>query len=219
LRIKTSESFAEDLAACRDQRLERERERELSEVFSQSKEVFSKAMAFGEITSKERSIMKLARRGRQERGTVSPWSQQGTFPFNELNRIRNEIYRIFEDPFSLAGAASTLFEGWTPAVDVHEEKDRITVRAELPGMKKEDIEVTVVGDTLTIAGERKQEEEKKEGQTYRSERYLGRFQRTITLPTEVDPNNIQATYKDGVLKITLGKSEQAKRKQIEIKPG
>jgi HSP20 family protein len=162
--------------------------------------------------------MKLSRRERhQERGALSPFGQGAQSPFNQLSRIRNEINRIFEDPFGFATAASTFFEGWTPAVDVYEDKDEITVRAELPGMKKEDIEVTVVGDTLTISGERKHEEEKKEGEVYRSERYLGRFQRSVTLPTEVDPNKVQATYKDGVLTVTLPKSEQAKRKQIEIK--
>jgi len=148
---------------------------------------------------------------------VSPFGQGPFGPLNQLSRIRNEINRIFEDPFGFASAASTFFEGWTPAVDVFEEKDNIVVRAEMPGMKKEDIDVTVVGDTLTIAGERKQEEERKEGEVYRSERYLGRFQRSITLPSEVDVNKVQATYKDGVLTINVAKSEQAKRKQIEIK--
>lgn len=148
---------------------------------------------------------------------MSPFGQGPFGPLNQLSRIRNEINRIFEDPFGFASAASTFFEGWTPAVDVFEEKDNIVVRAEMPGMKKEDIDVTVVGDTLTIAGERKQEEERKEGEVYRSERYLGRFQRSITLPSEVDVNKVQATYKDGVLTINVAKSEQAKRKQIEIK--
>jgi HSP20 family protein len=161
--------------------------------------------------------MKLSRRERRQQPGLSPSSQGGLTPFNEINRIRNEIFRIFEDPLGFGSPASTLFEGWTPAVDVHEQRDTITVRAELPGMKKEDIEVTVVGDTITISGERKQEEEKQEGETYRSERFLGRFQRSITLPAEVDPNKVQATYKDGVLTINLPKSEQAKRKQIDIK--
>ena len=162
--------------------------------------------------------MKLSRRERhQDRGPLSPFGQGAQGPFNQLNRIRSEINRIFEDPFGFASAASTFFAGWTPAVDVYEDKDKITVRAESPGMKKEDIEVTVVGDTLTISGERKEEQEKKEGQTYRSERYLGRFQRSVILPTEVDANKVQATYKDGVLTVNLPKSEQAKRRQIEIK--
>jgi HSP20 family protein len=84
-------------------------------------------------------------------------------------------------------------------------------------MKKEDISVSLDQNTLTVSGERKQEEEKKEGQAYRSERFFGRFQRSITLPQSVDPNNIKANYKDGVLSIELPKSAEAKRKQIEVK--
>src|SRR6266478_4976204 len=129
--------------------------------------------------------MKLARRERQERGALAP--------FTELNRIRNEIDRLFEDPFNLIAPGRSFFEGWTPSVDVYEDKDKVSVRAELPGMRKEDIEVSLDGNTLTICGERKQEEEHKEGETYRSERYFGRFQRSITLPTAVEANKIQAS--------------------------
>jgi HSP20 family protein len=110
-----------------------------------------------------------------------------------------------------------LFEGWAPPVDVYEDKDKITVRAELPGMKREDIELSVVGTTLTISGERKQEQETGQGETYRAERYWGRFQRIVTLPTPVEQNKIQASYKEGVLTVACPKSEEAKRKQIEIK--
>jgi len=87
----------------------------------------------------------------------------------------------------------------------------------LPGMKREDIDVALDGNTLTLSGERKQEEEKREGESYRSERYFGRFQRSITLPTEVQANKIEAAYKDGVLTVTLPKSEEAKPKQIPVK--
>ncbi len=160
--------------------------------------------------------MKLARRQRHDGGALTRPNHGALSPFNQINRIRDEIFRIFEDPFGFAATPSALFEGWTPPVDVYEERDKITVRAELPGMKKEDIEVTVVGDNLTISGERKHEDEKREGEIYRSERYVGRFQRSITLPTEVDPNKVQATYKDGLLTVSVNKSEQAKRKQIEI---
>ncbi|MDB6024905.1 MAG: hSP20, partial [Verrucomicrobiales bacterium] len=79
------------------------------------------------------------------------------------------------------------------------------------------IAVSLDADTLTISGERKLEDERKEGETYRSERFFGRFQRSITLPYPVDAKKIQASYKDGVLTITLPKSEEAKAKQIEIK--
>ena len=153
--------------------------------------------------------MKLARRERQERGALAP--------FGELNRIRSEINRIFEDPFALMTRGTGFLEAWEPAVDIYEDKDQFTVKAELPGLKKEEIDVALHGNTLTIAGERKQEQERKEGDTYRSERYFGRFQRNITLSAPVDSNKIQASYKDGVLTIVLPKSEEAKAKQIQIK--
>lgn len=155
--------------------------------------------------------MKLLRRERQNR------QDQGALtPVNELNRIRQEINRFFEDPFAEV-APTSFFEGWEPSVDIYEDKDKITVRAELPGMKKEDISVCLDGDTLTISGERKHEEDRKEGEIYRSERFFGRFQRSITLPHPVDAKKIEANYKDGVLNITLPKSEEAKARQIEIK--
>ena len=160
--------------------------------------------------------MKLTRRQRDDRRALAPFDW-GRPPFQELNRIRNEINRIFEDPLDLlVPSTTTFFEGGEPTLDVYEDKDKITVRAELPGMKKEDIEISLQGDTLTIAGERKQEEKREEGEMYRSEIYFGRFQRSITLPARVDPNKIQAVYKDGILTVTLPKSEEAKPKQIKV---
>jgi HSP20 family protein len=161
--------------------------------------------------------MKLIRRQKQDRATLAPSGWGSLTPFNDLNRIRNQLDRIFEDPFSLATPTSSFFEGWNPAVDIYEDKDKYVVNAELPGMRREDIDVSLDGNTLTISGERKQEEEKKEGENYRSERYFGRFQRCVTLPSGVDANKIQASYKDGVLTVTLPKSEEAKPKQIQVK--
>ena len=160
--------------------------------------------------------MKLARRERQS--ALSPFRRGGSSPFSELSRIRNQINQLFEDPFSLTAPPTGFFEGWSPTVDIYEDKDKITVTAELPGMKKENIDVSLHGNALTVSGERKEEEEeRREGENYRSERYFGRFQRTITLPTPVDPNKIQASYRDGVLTITCPKSEEAKPKQIQVK--
>jgi HSP20 family protein len=153
--------------------------------------------------------MKLARRQKGDTKTLAP--------FNELNRIRNEIGHFLEDPFSMISPATSFFEGWAPTVDIFEDKDKVTVRAELPGMKKEDIDLSLEGNTLSISGERKEEEERKEGETYRSERFFGRFQRSITLPAAVDSSKVQATYKDGVLTVELPKSEETKAKQIEVK--
>lgn len=160
--------------------------------------------------------MKLLRRERQDRGALAP-AQAGTAPGLELNRLRREIDRLFQEPFSFLAPSTSFFEGWTPAVDVYEDQDKYTVKAELPGMKKEDIGVSLDGDTLTISGERKQEEEKKEGGGYRSERFFGRFQRSITLPAKVQANKIEAAYKDGVLTVTVPKAEEAKPKQIQVK--
>jgi len=161
--------------------------------------------------------MKLIRRQREDRGAVGPHPWAGGSPANELNRIRDQINRIFEDPLGWLAPGTSFFEGWEPTVDIYEHKDRITVRAELPGMKKENLNVSLDGDTLTISGERKQEEERRAGDTYRSERFFGRFQRSITLPRPVDEKQIQAKYKDGVLEITLPKAEGARRKDIEVK--
>lgn len=165
---------------------------------------------------------KIERRRHQGPGAIARREQQGFWsPFQQLNRLRNEIERVIAFPFEnlMAPSDTSMFEGWSPSVDLYEDKDNFVLRAELPGMKKEDIEVTASEDTLTICGEKRREEEKTGNgpETYRAERFFGRFQRTITLPTEVDAGKIQAQYKDGVLNVTVPKSEQSKRKQIEVK--
>jgi len=107
-------------------------------------------------------------------------------------------------------------EGWFPAVDVFEDKDSLQVRAELPGMKKEDIEISLHDGYLTLSGERKQEEKHQDAEVYRSERWVGRFHRTISLPCSVVADKIKATYNEGVLTVNLPKAEEAKPKQIPI---
>jgi HSP20 family protein len=104
-----------------------------------------------------------------------------------------------------------------PAMDVYEEKDAVVVKAELPGMSKDDIDVNLTGSTLTIKGEKKREEEVKEADYHRSERSYGALVRTIELPAEVKPEAAQASFKDGVLNIRLPKSEEAKQKQVKVK--
>jgi HSP20 family protein len=174
-------------------------------------------------TSKKKEKLmngKLTRRQSREAGL--PAQREETFwsPFQQLTRLRNEIDRLFGSPLEefLAPTTTSLFEGWAPSVDLYEDKDKFVIRAELPGMKKEDIEVTASGDTIIISGEKKHEEETKEGKdTYRAERFFGRFERVITLPANVDAGKIGALYKDGVLTLTVPKAEEAKRKQIEVK--
>jgi HSP20 family protein len=164
---------------------------------------------------------KLERRRNRNAGALAPQEQAGFWsPFQQLSRLRNEIDRFFGAPLEglLTPSSTSLYEGWAPSVDLYEDKDKYIVRAELPGMRKEDIEVTASGDTLTISGEKKHEEESNDGrETYRAERFFGRFQRTITLPTAMDTSKIRAQYKDGVLTLTLPRAEEAKRKQIEVK--
>ena len=134
-------------------------------------------------------------------------------PFEHLNRLRSEVTRLFESPF---GNLTQGFNTWSPAIDLFEDKDNVIVKAELPGMKKEEIDVSLHEGTLTISGERKSEREEKEGETYRSERFYGRFQRSVLLPGSVSVEKVSANYKDGVLTITMPKSEEAKPKQIQV---
>ena len=140
---------------------------------------------------------------------LNPWSA-----FDRLPSLRDELNRLFD--FALPTRDSGFFSGWTPALDVYDEKDNFVVKAELPGLKKEDIEINVHNGVLTISGERKRETEKKEGQTFRSERYFGRFQRSVTLPALVNVSAVKASYKDGVLTIDLPKADEAKPKQIAV---
>ena len=136
--------------------------------------------------------------------------------FGRLSTLRDEIDRLFEAPFAGLIRTSSLLSGWTPALDLHEDKDHFVVKAELPGMKRENIEVSLHDGTLSIAGERKGEENLKSVEVYRTERFFGRFQRTVSLPAPVAQDKVKADYKDGVLTITLPKTEEAKPKQIEV---
>jgi len=133
--------------------------------------------------------------------------------FRRAATLRDEVDQLFQYAFGRAG--SPLPNSWAPAVDLYEDKDTLTVQAELPGLKKDDINISLEDGVLTISGERKNEP-KAEGAEYRSERFVGRFQRTVSLPSEVDAEKIKASYTDGVLTVTLPKSEKAKPKQIPI---
>jgi HSP20 family protein len=136
-------------------------------------------------------------------------------PFREMVSLRDELDRLFDSVFGrFPRERGETY--WAPPLDIEETEDAIVVRAELPGMNKEDIKVSLSGDTLTIAGERKQESEKK-GKTYfRVERAYGKFQRTVTLPAEVEGDKAKASYKAGVLELVLPKSEKSKAKEITI---
>ncbi len=147
-----------------------------------------------------------------------PWRgrESGLDLFEDLEEFQKEMNRLFNVTLHHPGKKGNGGALWAPAVDIIDEKDMIRVRAELPGMKKEEIEVSVNNDTLSITGEKKEEKEIKEKDYVRSERYYGSFHRAFTLPAGVDPQKVNASYKDGVLEIALPKREDAKPKQIKV---
>jgi len=150
---------------------------------------------------------------RWQKPDVPQWS-----PFRHLTNLREEIDRLFESPMAeLTQSSHQFLNGWMPAVDVYEDENNLYLTAELPGMNKDDIEISVHEGVLTLSGERKADEKYKDAEVYRSERSLGRFQRTLTLPTAVDPEKVKATYRDGILSVLLPKAEECKPKHIEIK--
>lgn len=139
---------------------------------------------------------------------ITPWR-----PFGELE----EWERRFDDLFGRSSWRLPVEgRGWMPAVDVFEKEDKFVVKAELPGMKEEDIDVSVVGDTLSIKGEKKTETEIEEEDYYRCERSYGSFYRSIPLPSTVDADKIEASFEDGVLEVALPKSAKVKPKKIAV---
>ena len=142
----------------------------------------------------------------RDRGELSPWG-----PFRDLeghfNRLFGELNRDYD-----------LFDrGWSPAVDLKEEEQGYTLEADLPGLKKEDIDLTVVDNVITIKGERKQETETKEKGYHRVERRYGTFERSFEIPGGFEAAKIEAKFDNGVLRVTLPKREESKPKQVEVK--
>jgi HSP20 family protein len=149
------------------------------------------------------------------KGGIMPKEITKWDPFRDFSTLRSEMERVFDS--MLGRYPRERVEGlWAPLVDVEETKDNIVARIELPGMKKEDIKVTLVNNMLTVSGERKHQVEEKGKTYYRIERAYGKFQRTVELPTEVLGDKAKATYKDGILELVIPKSEKAKEKEIAI---
>lgn len=149
-----------------------------------------------------------------------PWRPKELWwdPFRDLEAIQNEMNRLFDSSLIRWGGRETgLFEGvWSPAIDIYDSKDNIMVKADIPGMKKDEIDVSVHNDTLILKGEKKEEKETKEKGSIRTERFYGSFNRAIRLPAQVDAANVSAAYKNGVLELVLPKKEEAKPKQLQI---
>ena len=136
--------------------------------------------------------------------------------FDRWSNLRDDLNTLFELPFwSGSSRAGQLFTGWSPALDLYQSTDNIVAVVELPGMRKEDIEISLHDGTLTISGERKRESTDGD-RAERTERYIGTFRRSIALPTRVDASKVSATYRDGILTVTLPKAEEVKPKQIQV---
>jgi len=140
------------------------------------------------------------------------------FPSDVLD-MQREINKMFESFFrsSLPDESPLIAGGWSPATDIVEHEDNLVVNVELPGMRKEDVKITMQDNTLMIRGEKKEERESKGSSYHRVERSYGSFQRSFALPSTVKAESIEAMFKDGILSVTLPKSEEAKPKQIDVK--
>jgi HSP20 family protein len=161
-----------------------------------------------------------AKEKEKESKPLAPWR-----PFTDLTRWERDMERMFDDFWGRRmrpwwperWSLPAVLEISQPAVDFFEDKDEIVVKAELPGMDKDNIEVNVTDHTLTIKGEKKKEEEVKEENYYRSERSYGSFFRALELPKDVHADKVKASFKNGVLEVRLPKTEEAKAKEVKVK--
>ena len=145
--------------------------------------------------------------------SLIPWSDK-----RELDRFEVDIDRLFERFFEPRPYKRIIRSSeWMPAMDVSETDKEILINAEIPGMEAKDLDISLSGRILTLKGERKNEHEEKDVNIHRVERSYGTFTRSFELPAEIDPDKVEADYKDGILKIKLTKSEAQKTKKIEIK--
>ena len=140
-------------------------------------------------------------------------------PFRDLRSLQDEINRAFSSNLSRGGDNELTRGAWSPSVDIYENKDQIVLEAELPGMKPEDVNISVENNVLTLHGERKFEKKDDNDNFHRVERSYGSFTRSFTLPPTVDANSADAVFENGVLRLTLAKREEAKPRRIEIKAG
>lgn len=139
-------------------------------------------------------------------------------PFRDLSTIQDRVNRLFDDTLTRfkGGETERFSAGWEPAVDIYETENEIVMKVELPGLSKENVNIELKDNILTIKGERKIEEEVKKENYHRIERSYGYFQRSFSLPSIVQQDKVKASFKDGILDIKLPKAEKAKPAQIKI---
>jgi HSP20 family protein len=138
-------------------------------------------------------------------------------PFRDLRMLQDEVNRLFSSNLSRSFGDEGIARGaWAPTVDIYENKDQIVLEAELPGMNREDFELSIENNVLTLRGERRFEKRDESDNYHRVERSYGSFTRSFTLPQTVSPENVAAEYKNGVLRVVLQKREEVKARRIEI---
>ena len=134
-------------------------------------------------------------------------------PFEEMERLRQQMDRLYE---GTTGAFQRTHAGVFPLINLTEDANHYTVRAELPGMKAEELDIQVTSNNLSISGERKIESEEEGAKYHRRERDAGRFSRSLGLPGEIDSNKVEAKLENGILTVIVAKAEVAKPKQISV---
>lgn len=144
-------------------------------------------------------------------GSIARWE-----PFRDPSDIQGEMNRLFDSFFGRPVALQTVERTWMPPVDMYETKDDLHVSVEVPGIREKEVSVSIMGDVLTVKGERKWDKELNDEGYHRVERGYGRFERAVPLPVRVQADKVKATYRDGVLEITLPKAEEVKPKEIKI---
>lgn len=145
--------------------------------------------------------------------SIVPWN-----PFREFNAVPRPLLSLLDGARRMPGRpAGEAAPEWAPAVDITEDERGYTFKAELPEVRKEDVQVTLEDGVLTLAGERKFEQEEKGATYHRIERAYGAFARSFTLPDDIDAAKVSATHKDGVLTVTVGKAETAKPRKVQVK--
>lgn len=153
----------------------------------------------------------IAREGRTERVPRAMMT-----PFEEMDRMLETFFPSWTRPMRFGRLWSEMTEGYFPKMDIIDRDNEIVVRAEIPGVEKEDIDVSVTDNTITIKGATRYEQTEEEGNYYRSEISRGAFSRTVALPAEVDADKSSATFKNGMLELKLTKLEKSKRHSIKV---
>lgn len=138
-------------------------------------------------------------------------------PYREMMSLRQAMDRMFEDTFLWPARSQYEMSGGNLPLDIYQTKNDVVVKAALPGMKPEEVDISISGETLTIKGEHREEKEIKEAEYIRREHRYGSFSRTVTIPVAIQSEKAQATFENGILTLTLPKAEAVKPRQIKVK--